>query len=395
MVIETNTETIRCLEAVGKKMSRMSQDELSDFYLDDCLGGTSPTIHQRAIRRLYGEKASDIIEGLKKLPAITVPMVLKRLKAKEEEWREAQKGFNKIWREQIERFYLKSLDHQGINFKQGDIRALRSKALITEIETIYDERSEQNAMDAGGTNRAVIEGPHLSFSYRDRSVLDDACNLLLHHVRRQSTIQKEDKRKIKQILKHFIPDLFNHTRMELSDDENDDVAHGADDRRSPIEYLMNGSKGGRRGPGSSKRNGKGKKDDNDDGNEPGTSGKESRRTLAKRELKQNLADGKRGRGKDKGEDSHNQLTLDDLAVLTMDADTLGKFQVQHDSQEENYRLFFVNSNWYVFLRLHQILCERLTKLLETANALAESEPKETRDPKNSAAIALRLKPKRT
>lgn len=62
----------------------------------------------------------------------------------------------------------------------------------------------------------------MTFAYRDRSVLDDACNLLLHHVRRQSTIQKEDKRKIKQILKHFIPDLFNHPRMEMSDDENDD-----------------------------------------------------------------------------------------------------------------------------------------------------------------------------
>lgn len=141
VVIETNTETIRCLEAVSKKISRMSPEELAEFQLDDCLGGTSPTIHQRAIRRLYGEKASDIIEGLKKLPQMTVPMVLKRLKAKEEEWREAQKGFNKIWREQVERFYLKSLDHQGINFKQGDIRALRSKALVLEIETIYDEVS--------------------------------------------------------------------------------------------------------------------------------------------------------------------------------------------------------------------------------------------------------------
>ena len=30
-----------------------------------------------------------------------------RLKAKEEEWREAQRQFNKIWREQLEKFYLK------------------------------------------------------------------------------------------------------------------------------------------------------------------------------------------------------------------------------------------------------------------------------------------------
>lgn len=50
-------------------------------------------------------------------------------------------SFNKIWREQNEKFYLKSLDHQGINFKQNDVKSLRSKSLFNEIETLYDEVS--------------------------------------------------------------------------------------------------------------------------------------------------------------------------------------------------------------------------------------------------------------
>ena len=66
-------------------------------------------------------------------------LLLYRLKAKEEEWREAQQGFNKIWREQYEKAYLKSLDHQGVNFKQNDMKALRSKSLLNEIESVYDE----------------------------------------------------------------------------------------------------------------------------------------------------------------------------------------------------------------------------------------------------------------
>lgn len=41
--------------------------------------------------RIYGDKSQDIIDGLKKNPSIAIPMVLRRLKAKEEEWREAQK----------------------------------------------------------------------------------------------------------------------------------------------------------------------------------------------------------------------------------------------------------------------------------------------------------------
>lgn len=67
------------------------------------------------------------------------PFLPRRLKAKEEEWREAQQGFNKIWREQYEKAYLKSLDHQAVNFKQNDTKALRSKSLLNEIESVYDE----------------------------------------------------------------------------------------------------------------------------------------------------------------------------------------------------------------------------------------------------------------
>lgn len=142
VVIETNSATIRVLEGVQKKMSKMSPDELGRFKLDEYLGGTSQTIHQRAIRRIYSDKANDIIEGLMKNPNGAVPVVLRRLKAKEEEWRESQKGFNQQWREQNDKYYLKSLDHQGMNFKHSDTKALRSKSLMNQIETIYEEVCE-------------------------------------------------------------------------------------------------------------------------------------------------------------------------------------------------------------------------------------------------------------
>lgn len=57
--------------------------------------------------RIYGDKSPEVIDGLKKTPNVAIPLVLKRLKAKDEEWRTAQKQFNKIWRDQNERYYLK------------------------------------------------------------------------------------------------------------------------------------------------------------------------------------------------------------------------------------------------------------------------------------------------
>merc|ERR1719422_357811 len=96
VVLESNRDTIKVLECVQKKMSRMPPEEAARYRLDDNLGGTSPTIHQRAIRRIYGDKSVDIIDGLKRNPVVAVPLVLRRLRAKDEEWREVQKNFNKV-----------------------------------------------------------------------------------------------------------------------------------------------------------------------------------------------------------------------------------------------------------------------------------------------------------
>uniref|UniRef100_A0A8C7XXM3 Paired amphipathic helix protein Sin3b n=1 Tax=Oryzias sinensis TaxID=183150 RepID=A0A8C7XXM3_9TELE len=211
VVLETNLATIRVLESVQKKLARLSPEDQDRFRLDDCLGGTSEVIQRRSVYRIYGDKAPEIIEGLKRSPATAVPVVLKRLKAKEEEWREAQQGFNKIWREQYEKAYLKSLDHQGVNFKQNDMKALRSKSLLNEIESIYDEQSRNGA--------ASTSEPHMVFTYEDKQILEDAAALIIYHVKRQPTIHKDDKDHIKRIVQHFVPDLFFSRRGELSDTE--------------------------------------------------------------------------------------------------------------------------------------------------------------------------------
>ncbi|XP_014223938.1 paired amphipathic helix protein Sin3a-like isoform X2 [Trichogramma pretiosum] len=344
VVIETNAATIRVLEAITKKMARMTQEELLRFKLDDCLGGNSPTIHQRAIRRIYGDKAADIIDGLKKNPVVAVPICLRRLKAKEEEWREAQKSFNALWREQNEKFYLKSLDHQGINFKQTDIKSLRSKALYNEIELVYDERheNEENTGVSGDEAHLTLQYPPLT------PILNDVSNLIIHHVKRQTSIQKGDKKQIKAILKQFVPDLFYHPRQELSDDEQDeendkdDVPSSSTGKNTP--NLDVGSYNAAGLQGSNKNN---------DSKSPETPSKHD-------------------------EDNMKRM-----------------IQNHHTMREPNeaYVFFMGSNNWYLFMRLHQILCDRINKMYNRAMVLAEEERQYKQQRKESTAIALRLKPK--
>uniref|UniRef100_A0A667XYG5 SIN3 transcription regulator family member Aa n=1 Tax=Myripristis murdjan TaxID=586833 RepID=A0A667XYG5_9TELE len=329
VVLETNLATIRVLETVQRKLSRMSAEEQAKFRLDNTLGGSSEVVHRKAIQRIYGDKAPDIIDGLKKNPAVSVPIVLKRLKIKEEEWREAQRGFNKIWREQNEKYYLKSLDHQGINFKQNDTKVLRSKTLLNEIESIYDERQEQ----ASEENATPPTGPHLTLTYEDSQILEDAAALIIHHVKRQTSIQKEDKYKIKQIIYHFIPDMLFAQRGELSDVEEEEEEEEMD--------LEEGA--------SKKHNGV-----------PGS-----------------------------GSPSKSKLLFSSTAAQKL------------RNCEDAYNLFYVNNNWYIFLRLHQTLCSRLLRLYGQAERQIEEEVRERdwerevlglkRDKNDNPAIQLRLK----
>ena len=63
--------------------------------------------------------------------------------------------------------------------------------------------------------------------------------------------------------------------------------------------------------------------------------------------------------------------------------------------DDEYRLFMCNNNWYLFLRLHHILCERLTTMYTHAVRIAADEAKDRNHRKESTAAALRLKPKST
>lgn len=446
IVIESNLLTIRVLEAVRRKIDKMSFEERNRFRLDDTLGGTSCVIHQRAIRRIYGDKAPEIIEGLKKNPVIAVPLVLRRLKAKDEEWREAQKQFNKIWREQNEKYYLKSLDHQGISFKQNDIKYLRSKSLIKEIEDLHRENQDDdlNASSAGGgdmvstTEMSNSTGiPLITLVYKDRDVLEVACNLIIHHVKRQPSIHKDEKQKIKQLMRQFIPDLFFAQRGELSDDEMDENDDHLDEdatseRRFDSNNDTNRKSNDNRNHGRNESSSSPKPVSRYNRESPKLSCDES--PLKDPELGEPIRPDQRKYLTDiesPHKDEPMQICLDGresakvepLSVITENSNITKECEdsateqdtqtQQHQQQqpketsfikspqqslqnkdpEDSYQLFYTDDKWYCFFRLHHILCQRLGSIFERSKVLVAEEEKERKDRKESTAIALRLKPR--
>lgn len=181
--------------------------------------------------------------------------------------------------------------------------------------------------------------PHLIFIYEDKQILEDAASLISYYVKRQPTIQKEDQATIRQIVHHFIPELFfsqppEHSISEESTDEDRENHQG--------------------------------------------------QNLDTPELRKKHVPGP------PSSPLETKATFCDVTAAE-----------PHNTLDDVYSLFFVNNNWYFFLRLHQTLCSRLLKIYRQAQKqlleyrtekereklLCEGRKEKTNDP----AMELRLK----
>lgn len=151
----------------------------------------------------------------------------------------------------------------------------------------------------------------MTLAYDDSQILEDAAGLIIHHVKRQVGIQKEDKFKIKQIIHHFIPDLLFAQRSELSDMEEEEEEEEDDE---DMETNQDSPK---------KHNGL-----------PGRS------------------------------PSKSKLLFSSTAAQKL------------RGTDDVYNLFFVNNYWYVFFRLHYILCSRLLRIYGQAEKQIEEDARE-------------------
>jgi paired amphipathic helix protein Sin3a len=199
--IEANLSVINLLEPIAKKIQLMPPEEKANFKLLPGLGGFSTTIYKRVIKKIYdNERGLEVIEALHHNPSVAVPIVLKRLKQKDEEWRRAQREWNKVWREIDYKNFAKALDHQGINFKVTDRKAIVQKYLVNEIEVLHHEQKEKKSNLA---NRYQFD-----FIFKNKEIFKDAHQILANFVETSATISTAEEEKIKSLLVEFVPSFF-------------------------------------------------------------------------------------------------------------------------------------------------------------------------------------------
>ncbi|WVR05681.1 hypothetical protein IAU60_002703 [Kwoniella sp. DSM 27419] len=259
--IEANLRTIALLEPLNNKIQTMDAEERANFNLKAGLGGQSKSIYQRIIKKVYGkELGPDIIRALHDNPVVALPIVLERLKAKDEEWKKAQREWNRVWREQDAKNFYKALDHQGVQFKGSDKKTLMPKSLVAEIES--KRREHVNVRSALLDPRPWRARPQMEFEFKDIVVLKDVLKLIISYLDRVSnSLSTQDQNRVERLLRDFVPLLFMQDKDEFdaefgdedgetpdddSDESDGDVSMADDDETSSVLSVAN-RKSGKKG----------------------------------------------------------------------------------------------------------------------------------------------------
>ncbi|KAJ9113677.1 hypothetical protein QFC22_005986 [Naganishia vaughanmartiniae] len=230
--VEANVRTIALLEPIAARLREMDPVERETFRLKPGLGGQSKSIYQRILKKIYGrEQGLQVIQALHEKPAMAVPIVLSRLKQKDDEWKKAQREWNKVWREVDAKNFYKSLDHQGIVFKANDKKAISQKTMIAEVEALRKEQT-QKRIASGDHSFAAQERGQYKFAIDDVECLQDSLKLVFSYLDRVTSHTAAERDRVEAFLRSFVPLFFQFTGVDFDSAFADMAVNGRDDDES-------------------------------------------------------------------------------------------------------------------------------------------------------------------
>ncbi|KRY00587.1 Paired amphipathic helix protein Sin3a [Trichinella pseudospiralis] len=202
-IIGINCSTLNSLSNAWDKIIKLKRSEAKAVHLDDRLGGNSVSIPAKALRRMYGKLADDLIEGLTVTPYYCIPSVLKDFKEKTEEWVAARAALHLEWRKESQRLYWKALDVRGFDFREIDSKRLHVSTFISEIQRICKKRLEKNI-------KSDEAGPYITLLYpSEKCLFFHPGRLVMRRIMQMQNITILNKKRIRFIFQYIVPALFD------------------------------------------------------------------------------------------------------------------------------------------------------------------------------------------
>ena len=235
--LDSLVRTISILEPLSARVEEMTNEERNSWRLKADFGGPSKWIYHKTIKKIYGrDSGAEVIQALQDCPGVAVPVVLNRLRQKEDDWRRAMREWGRMWKEVDAKNFYKSLDHQGLVFKSNDKKSITAKHFVNDVEAVKLEQKERLELELEGAEgerdgrhsrsrrargrRSRRDRQHrkrahgvfksLSFqldcSFADTSVLHDCLKLVYSYLdHNPSQYSFQERRSVEKFLQAFIP----------------------------------------------------------------------------------------------------------------------------------------------------------------------------------------------
>ncbi|PHH86992.1 hypothetical protein CDD83_9452 [Cordyceps sp. RAO-2017] len=201
--IEINLKCIQLLEPVAQQMLAMSPVERETFHMPAALAGQSTSIFKRICKKIYGDRGIDVVNDMFSHPFDVVPVLLTRMKQKDEEWRFSQREWEKVWHAQTEHMYLKSLDHMGILVKSNDKRNLTAKHLVDVIKTKHEEQRRERALKGKAPRYQLV------WDFGDKDVILDLLRLMMLYPLHSGQHSAQEKERLLEFFESFVATFFD------------------------------------------------------------------------------------------------------------------------------------------------------------------------------------------
>lgn len=331
--IEANLRSIQTLETLASRIANMSQEEKVNFKLPPNLGHTS-TIYEKVLKRIYGvNRYHEVVDALRESPAVAVPIVLKRMKQKDEEWKRAHREWNKVWRDTEQKVFYKSLDHRGLTFKQTDKKYLTSRQLISEISAAA--KPDQSNKRISPLQQKPKE--QLLYQVKDYDVLMDLLRIVMCFLSHSNSYSSNDRERMEIFFKSFLKEYFSLPDGMISFPSKDEENESVDSATNNEEGSSNSKK------------------------RPLDTGAELLRDILKKSKQAKKYRGDQNEGGDEEDVEEEEEDPIERAGELWLKHLNSSFNLFEESRRDTYNMF-ANNTVYVFMRLILILYERLEEV---------------------------------
>ncbi|WOG93367.1 hypothetical protein DCAR_0312651 [Daucus carota subsp. sativus] len=224
MLLESVTATAKRAEELLNIMNKNSINSESTICVEDHF----TALNFRCIERLYGDHGLDVLDILRKNTSLSLPVILIRLKQKQEEWSKCRLDFNKVWAEIYAKNHYKSLDHRSFYFKQQDSKNLSTKSLVTEVKELKEKRKQEDSVllnISAGCRHPIT--PDLKFEYSDVEIHEDLYKLIKYSCD-EICATKEQSKKAMRLWTTFLEPMLNVPSRPLEPEDSDAQSDGTD-----------------------------------------------------------------------------------------------------------------------------------------------------------------------